>query len=91
MDMGLGTSELQFMCLLCPKWNVQQLALKMSAPNDDPLPITNQPLDQLSNECAQSRARANIKAVHTVCNAVHARYCASVIEVRRTGQNIKTL
>ena len=89
MDMGPSTIDLPSLRLLCPKWDVQELALKISVPNDDPLPIDNQPLGQLSSKCAQSRARANIKAVHTACNAVHARYCEPVIEVCRSGRNIK--
>ena len=70
MDMGPGTIELQSTPLLCPKWDVQQLALKMSVLNNDPLPIMNQPLGQLFNKCAQSRAHGNIKAVHTARNVV---------------------
>ena len=62
MNTGPGTIDLPSLRLLCPKWDVQQLALKMSAPNDDPLPIDNQPLSQLSSKCTQSRAHANIKA-----------------------------
>ena len=89
MNMVPGTIDLPSLCLLCPKWGIQQLALKMSAPNDDPLPIDNQPLGQLSSECAQSRARANIKTVHATCNAVHAHYCEPVIEVCQSGRHIK--
>ena len=89
MDMVPSTIDLLFLRLMCPKWDVQELALKILVPDDDPLPIDNQPLGQLFSKCAHSRACANIKAVHAACNAVHARYCEPVIEVCRSEQNIK--
>ena len=64
MDMGPGTIDLPSLRLLCPKWDAQQLALRMAAPTDNPLPVDNQTLGQLSNKYAQLHARANIKAVH---------------------------
>ena len=56
----------------------------MREPPDKLLPINNNPLVPLSNECAQARDSADVRQVHLVCNAIYARHYKPVIKVRKT-------
>ena len=37
--------------------------------------------------CSESRAKSDVKSVHAVCNAVIARHCEPLVEVRNTCKN----
>ena len=87
LDMGPAVIELNSKRVLCPNWDVQQLPLKFNPPSDEPLLIDRAPTSPMSNECAQSRAKSDVKTVHAVCNAILERHCDPLLEVRDTCKN----